>query len=179
LAAVGVGGAGAAGALGAFRPYLLTGTAALLVLGFYLTYRRPGSAVGDTCGCARSGASRAGRIGLWTATVVVVLVATAPPLLAKWAERTHARSSTILGGSGSKATIAVEGVDCEACAAPMRKALAKAGGFRDLELDIARRSITVTYEPAPGRLEAYVAAINDLGYEASLPSPASDVGGPR
>jgi mercuric ion transport protein len=179
LAAIGVGGAGAAGALGAFRPYLLSGTAALLVLGFYLTYRRPRSTVADTCACARPRASRAARIGLWTATVTVVLVATAPPLLAKWAERTHIRSSAITDGSATKATIAVEGIDCEACAAPMRKALRKAGGFRDLELDLSRKSITVTYEPAPGRLDAYVAAINDLGYEASLPNPSVGVGGTR
>jgi hypothetical protein len=36
----------------------------------------------------------------------------------------------------------------------MRKALTKVGGFHDLELDIPRQSITVAYEPSPGRLEA-------------------------
>jgi mercuric ion transport protein len=168
LAAVGAGGAGAAGALGAFRPYLLAGTAAVLAFGFYFTYRRPKPAAGDACGCERPRANRAGRIALWTTTVLVVLIAAAPPLLAKWAERGRAGSSVGADASTARATILVEGIDCEACAAPMRKALAKVGGFHDLELDIPKQSITVAYAPAPGRLEAYVAAIDGLGYEATL-----------
>lgn len=66
-------------------------------------------------------------------------------------------------------TLAVKGIDCEACAVPLRIALAKVGGFHDLTLDIAKQTITVGYTPAAGRLAAYVAAINELGYEANLP----------
>jgi mercuric ion transport protein len=170
LAALGIGGAGATAALGAYRPYLLAGTAALLGAGFYFTYRKPRVAAGDACGCERPRANRAGRVGLWLATVVVVLVAAAPPLLAKWADHTRPRPSAAADANVTKATIAVEGIDCEACAAPIRTALTKVGGFHDLELDIPKQSATVTYEPAPGRLESYVAAINELGYEAKLPT---------
>jgi mercuric ion transport protein len=176
LAAVGIGSAGAAGALGTLRPYFLAGTSALLAVAFYLTYRGPNTVAGDACGCERPRANRAGRVGVWIAAVAVVLVAAAPPLLAKWANHTHAHA--IADGNLAKTTIVVEGVDCEACAAPMRKALAKVGGFRDLELDIPKQSLSVTYEPAPGRLAAYVAAINDLGYDASLPSSAVAGGKP-
>jgi len=167
LAALGIGGAGGIAGLGAYRLYLLAGTAALLSAGFYFTYRKPRAPFesADACGCERPRTNRVGRIGLWIATVLVVLVAAAP-LLAKWADR--ARPS-ITNANVTKTTIAVEGIDCEACAAPIRKALAKAGGFHELELDIPKQSITVTYEPAPGRLEAYVSAINELGYEAKLP----------
>jgi mercuric ion transport protein len=168
LAALGVGGAGAVAALGAYRPYLLGATAALLVAGFYFTYRRPRVAEGDSCGCARPRASRAGRLALWIATVVVVLVAASPPLLARWAERQMADAAS--DPTLAHDTIHVEGIDCEACAAPIRKALAKAGGLRDVRLDVSKQSVLVSYERAPGRLEAYVAAINELGYEASLPS---------
>ena len=66
------------------------------------------------------------------------------------------------------AVIKVQGADCEACAAHLKAALNKVGGFRDLTLSVPSQSVTVTYEPAPGRLDAYVAAINDLGYEASV-----------
>jgi mercuric ion transport protein len=173
LAALGVGGAGATAGLGAYRPYLLTATAALLGAGFYFTYRKPRAVMGDSCGCERPRLNRTGRVGLWIATVVVVLVAAAPPLLAKWVDRTRDRSGAATAEKVTKARIAVEGIDCEACAAPMRKALAKVGGFHALDLDIPKQSVTVTYEPAPGRLEAYVAAIDDLGYEAKLPA-ASD-----
>jgi mercuric ion transport protein len=179
LVALGVGGAGAAGALGAFRPYLLSATAVLLALAFYLTYRRPRTVTGDACGCEHPRANRAGRITLWLATVVVLLVAAAPPLLARLADRARAPSSARADGSVSTATIVVEGIDCEACAAPLRKALTKVGGFHALELDIPKQSITVAYEPAPGRIEAYVVAINALGYEASLPSRSVSIGGRR
>lgn len=170
LAALGIGGAGATAALGAYRPYLLAGTAALLGAGFYFTYRKPRGVTGAACGCERPRTNRAGRIGLWIAAVAVVFVAAAPPLLAQWADRTRSRSGAASTANLTKATIVVEGIDCEACAAPMRKALAKLGGFHDLALDIPKQSIAVTYEPAPGRLEAYVAAINELGYEAKLPT---------
>ncbi len=47
---------------------------------------------------------------------------------------------------------------------------AETGGLHDLALDPAGRKIIVTYEPAEGRLDAYVAAINQLGHEAKLAS---------
>jgi mercuric ion transport protein len=169
LAALGIGGAGATVALGAYRPYLLAGAAVLLAAGFRVTYRKPRGATDDACGCQRPRPHRAGRIGLWVATVLVVLVAAAPPLLAQWADGAHQRSSADTDASVVRATLVVAGIDCAACAAPMRKALAKVGGFHDLVLDVPRQSVTVTYEPAPGRLAAYVTAINDLGYEARLP----------
>jgi copper chaperone CopZ len=68
--------------------------------------------------------------------------------------------------------IDVRGIDCEACAAPLRRALSKEGGLRALVLNIPKQRVVVTYESAPGRLEAYVAAINELGYEASIPKEA-------
>lgn len=169
LAALGVGGAGATAALAAYRPYLLAGTALMLGGGFYFTYRRPRVAAADACGCERPRTNRVGRIGLWLATVVVVLVAAAPPLLARWADAHRPAASTSSDANLAKVTIGVQGIDCEACAAPLRKALAQVGGFRDLELDIPKQTITVLYEPAPGRLAAYAAAIDDLGYEAKLP----------
>jgi mercuric ion transport protein len=170
LTALGIGGAGTVAAFGAYRPYLLAGTAALLGAGFYLTYRKPRTAVGDACGCERPRTNRAGRIGLWIATILVVLVAATPPLLARMADRARDSWGTTDGANLTTTTIAVEGIDCEACAVPMRKALTKVGGLRELDLDIPKQSITVTYEPAPGRLGAYVAAINELGYEAKVPT---------
>jgi copper chaperone CopZ len=146
------------------------GTAALLGAGFYFTYRKPRAVTDDACGCERPRADRAGRIGLWLATVIVVLVAAAPPLLAKWEDHTQPRPNTAVDASIARATIAVEGLDCEACAAPIRKALTKVGGLHDLALNIPKQSVTVTYEPAAGRLESYVAAINELGYEAKMPA---------
>jgi mercuric ion transport protein len=176
LAALGVGGAGITAGLSAYRPFLLAGTAVLVSLGFFFTYRKPRAVDEDACGCERPRANRAARVGLWIATIGIVLVAAAPPLLAGWAKPSRPSSGSITDANLPKATILVAGIDCEACAAPMRKALAKAGGFHDLEVDIPKQAITVTYEPAPGRLEDYVHAIDALGYEASLPTQAVGVG---
>ena len=177
LAALGVGGAGAFALLGAYRPYILGVTGVLLAGGFYLTYRKPHAVVpqGDACGCEQPSpkAGRAAKIGLWIATSLVVVFAAAPNLIACLASRGHEPAVAVTAGATVEtATIRVEGMDCEGCATHVRGALAKVGGFHDLTLDLKGQAITVGYEPAPGRLQAYVAAINDLGYEASLPSPA-------
>lgn len=164
LAAMGVGGAGATASIARYRPHLLVVTALFLGAGFYFAYRKPRAV--DDCGCAKR-QPRTGRVGLWIATVVVALVAGAPPLLAKWAELTkpHVGASN---ASLANATLEVRGVDCAACAVPIRDALTKVGGFHDLELDVPAQTVRVTYEPASGRLAAYVAAIDTLGYEAKV-----------
>jgi copper chaperone CopZ len=177
LAALGIGGAGAFAALGAYRPYILGVTAALLAAGFYFTYRKPKAAVGDACGCEKPcpKAGRAGKIGLWTATGMVVVFAAAPNLLACLSRHGgHEQTVAITSGMAIEhAVIRVEGMDCEACATHIRGALAKADGFHDLSVDLKGRTITVAYESAPGRLQAYVAAINDIGYEASIPDKSA------
>lgn len=168
LAVLGIGAAGAFATLTTLRPYILGLTAALLGFGFYLTYRKRPTAEGDTCGCERPKVMRVGRVGLWIASPLVIVLAAAPPILAS-VSRGH--SEPVANGV-EQATIHVQGIDCEACAVPLRRALARVGGFRDLSLDVKAQQVTITYEPAPGRLDAYVAAIDALGYEAFLPSKA-------
>ncbi len=176
LAALGIGGAGAFAALGAYRPFILAVTAVLLAGGFYLTYRKPKVVDGgDACGCEspKPKANRAARLGLWTATALVVVFAAAPPLLAAVSHQAPIPVAT--GQKVEQAVVQVEGMDCAACATHIRGALGKVGGLHDLTLDLKGHAITVTYEPAAGRLQTYVAAINDLGYEASLPEhPVAD-----
>jgi mercuric ion transport protein len=154
LAALGVGGAGALAAFGAYRPFILGVTVVLLAAGFYLTYRKP-----RACGCERRNPT-----GLWIATVMVAIFATAPNVIARVARHPHASTP-----GAARAHLRVRGMDCEACAVPIRSALTKVGGFHDLTLDLPAQTITVDYEPAAGRLEAYTLAINELGYEASAP----------
>jgi mercuric ion transport protein len=170
LGAFGIGGAGAAAALGSYRPYLLAGTAVFLVAGFYFAYRTPREVGDAACGCERPRVNRSGRVSLWIGTVIVVLVTSAPTVLARWAEGKRSAATSRTEANLATAVIGVPGIDCAACAAPIRGALEKVGGFHDLKLDIAHQAVTVTYQPAPGRLAAYIAAIDGLGYEAKLPS---------
>ncbi len=181
LAALGIGGAGAFAVLGAYRPYILAVTALLLAAGFYLTYRKPATAAGDACGCEapRPKAGKAGKIGLWIATALVVLFAAAPSVIAAVARRgdqvraapTMANVATTPPTPAARAVIRVEGMDCEACLVHLRAAMNKVGGVREATIDLKAHALTVSYEPAPQRVQAYVAAINELGYEASLPAP--------
>lgn len=163
LAVLGIGGAGAFTVLAGYRYPILVGAAALLGAGFYLTYRAPRS---DACGCEKPRAKRSARVALWLGAAFTVLFAAAPSLLSK--ALAHADASVGDERDTKRVVINVRGIDCEACAAPLRRALSKEGGLHALALDIPEQKVAVTYEPAPGRLEAYVAAINGLGYEASL-----------
>ncbi len=179
LAALGFGGAGALAVLGSYRPHMLAATALLLAAGFYFTYRkRPAAAATDACGCDAPSpkAAKAGKIGLWLATGLVAVTAAAPHLVALVGKRDERRASTGTTSTPAiaHATIIVLGMDCEACATHLSAALAKLGGFHDLRLDLAAHNIDVAYEPAPGRLDAYVAAINELGYEAKLPATSEE-----
>jgi mercuric ion transport protein len=164
LSALGIGGLGVFGWVGGLRPYLLGVTAAMLASAFYLTYRRPKPAAYEACGCPPSRSRRFPKIALWESTGLVVLLSLAPSLVARVTEH----GAAPLSSTARIAVVHVEGMDCEACAAPMRKALAKVGGFQRLDLDLKKQTVSIAYELGPGRPDAYVQAIDRLGYEARL-----------
>jgi mercuric ion transport protein len=168
LGGAGLGGAGAFASMGAYRLPLLAVTGVLLAAGFYLTYREPKAR--DACGCDAPRVARAPKIALWIATAFTLLFAVSPHLLA-------AGSSGGAPSSPAKAdeaialevaVIEVGGVDCDACAGPLRQALTAAGGMSEMKLDVPSRSVTVHYQAGPGRPSIYLRAIDDLGYEAKL-----------
>lgn len=74
LFSVGIGGAwiGNLTALAPYKPLFVAGTAGLLGYGFYLVYWKPRRACADGAACARPLPSRSVKLGLWTATVLVV-----------------------------------------------------------------------------------------------------------
>lgn len=164
LAALGLGGAGAFASVTRLRPAFLAITAVALGLGFYLTYRKT-PAKGDSCGCERPRAGRLPRLMLWGATFFTVLLAASPTLLAKLST---GNSPVAPAGPLETAVVRVPGIDCEACAAPMRKAMTAAGGFDHLTLDLKGQTVTVFYQAGSNRPAAYLKAIEDVGWEPSL-----------
>lgn len=64
-------------ALAPYQPYVLALTATALGYGFYLTYRRPRPACADEA-CERPLPSRAVKLGLWLATVLVAAALIVP-----------------------------------------------------------------------------------------------------
>ncbi|MFQ5720316.1 MAG: mercuric transporter MerT family protein [Acidobacteriota bacterium] len=78
LAFLGIGGAGAALALAPYRPWFLAATVLFLGVGFYRMYRGNRTECGEGESCTMPRARRYGRVLLWVATVIVILVATFP-----------------------------------------------------------------------------------------------------
>nr|WP_242596770.1 mercuric transporter MerT family protein [Pseudomonas sp. K-62] len=65
-------------ALSAYQPLFVTGALAFLAVGFWRVYRQPQVACAPGSACARPGSSRAAKIGLWTAAVLVLVAVTFP-----------------------------------------------------------------------------------------------------
>ena len=71
-------------------------------------------------------------------------------------------------------TIPVGGMTCAACQASVQRALSKEPGVLDASVNLMTESAGVTFDPAVTTPSALVGAIQRSGYEARLPSPASD-----
>ena len=85
FALLGIGGAGLLVKLEPYRLHFTALTFALLGTGFYLTYRRPKTAPlaqgNDACACPAPRASRAGKVMLWIATLLVAAFLVFPLLV--------------------------------------------------------------------------------------------------
>jgi mercuric ion transport protein len=84
LGLLGMGGAGLLVKFEPYRPYFMAVTFALLGTGFYLTYRKPKTAAsvadGPNCDCPSPAVGRAGKIMLWAAAVLAVILLAFPYL---------------------------------------------------------------------------------------------------
>jgi Cu+-exporting ATPase len=73
-------------------------------------------------------------------------------------------------GSECEVTFPVEGMTCAACSANVRSALEELEGVVDANVSLVTHEATVRYDPERVAVEALVRAVNDSGYEASLPA---------
>lgn len=69
--------------------------------------------------------------------------------------------------------IPVEGMACVACAARIKKTLTAMDGVNDVEVQLGERHARVRFDAGRVTTERLVATINDLGYSAGTPVPAS------
>src|SRR5258708_13353897 len=103
----GLAGAGIVGAsafCAAWRPYLLGTTFLLLGLGFYFAYGKPKHACEPGSACEKPAAHKMGRIGLWVAAVVVLIVAAFPYY-------SEAVAKLLLSSKAPKTTVAAQLLD--------------------------------------------------------------------
>jgi mercuric ion transport protein len=169
LVALGVSGGSLAVALSrvaGYRVPLMAIAVTLLGVGFVLRYRQERrTAASNACGCPNS-RRHSGRGALWLASAVVVGLAATPSLFARSLD--GAQPGKVPSDLLVTSFLRVRGADCEACAVHMRKALERVGGLDRLDLKVAQGEVEIVYVPEPGRLEAYAAAITELGYPATI-----------
>lgn len=82
LFTLGIGGAWISNltALEPYQPIFAAVTLGFLGYGFYLVYRKPKAACAEDAYCAKPSSSRIAKIGLWTATILVIVALGFPKL---------------------------------------------------------------------------------------------------
>ena len=184
FAVLGLGAFGAASVFEAARPYLLSGAALLLAIGFYWTYFRRGTACAPGEACATKPVSRIGRSGLWIATIAVLAFALAPyyvgHLASAFARQRTATTTTQeavhpnrqvredVTSQAALATISVkvEGMSCTACEVPVRDALSHTPGVHMSDVSYQRGDARIEFDPKTTNIDQIKRAIDSTGYKA-------------
>lgn len=151
------------------RPYFLTVSAVLLVLGFYFVNRTPRAAPvceGEVC-AADSPVRRAAKPVLWLATVAVLALALFPYYGGKLVPPTRAAAP---GAAAALETIElkIEGMDCAACAGVIRNKLLATPGVATAEVHYPAGHAVVRYDPARTGLPELLDAVSAAGFRGTL-----------
>ncbi len=67
-------------------------------------------------------------------------------------------------------TLDVQGMTCGGCVSSVQKMLASVPGVQQAEVSLENHSAVVTYDEARTRPDALVEAVEDGGFDASLPA---------
>jgi len=169
FALAGAGIVGASAFFATWRPYLLGTTFLLLGLGFYFAYRKPKHACEPGSACEKPAAHKMGRIGLWVAAVVVLIVAAFPyysEAVAKLLLSSKAPETTVAAPRVDRASFAVEGMDCTACATAIEKKLKDLDGVKSAIVSYEQKRGTVEFDANKVTIAQLEQAIQDAGYRA-------------
>ena len=156
-AIAGVSAAGVSGFFAAGRPYLLALTMALLALGFYFSYRQPRQSScepGSVCEHPTTG--RSGRVGLWLATVLVILFAAFPyysPAVSRVLlsdKKAQVASPAI---SDEHLTLSVQGMTCPVCAQGVERRLSSINGVTKVSVSYEQKKAEIDYDSHLVKLE--------------------------
>ncbi len=170
---LGVSAFGAAAYFEAARPYLMGFAVLLLAAAFYWIYfRQRNTTCAPSDDCAIKPVGRASRIGLWIASLAVLVFASLPyfagPLAAKISERQttpNDETAPLLQAAGMKtATFKVEGMTCVSCETTIQLALERTPGVRRTQVSYERSEAVVEYDPQKTTLTRLRDAINSTGY---------------
>jgi mercuric ion transport protein len=167
FALAGAGIVGASAFFATWRPYLLGTTFLLLGLGFYFAYRKPKHACEPGSACEKPAANKTGRIGLWVAAVVVLIVAAFPyysEAVAKLLLSSKVPETTVAAPRVDRASLAVEGMDCTACATAIEKKLKDLDGVKSAIVSYEQKRATVEFDANKVTIAQLEQAIQDAGY---------------
>ncbi len=170
---LGVGTFGTAVSFESLRPYLLALTGLLLCGAFYLSYRRSPEAecADDSCAVLPQGRGKQ-RALLWLSTAAVAALAAFPHYSdILWGDLASAEATAFAASKNEAeavAVFAVEGMTCVGCAAGMKATLERKEGVACAEVDYAKASARVRFDPARTSIEKLIAAIGEMGYSAKL-----------
>ena len=163
--AIGIGSLGAGAALAPLRPWFLLLTLVLLVLGFYLAYRKPRpTACGPDGTCAQPPNRRTQRIILWTVTALTIGLATYP----SWGVRSAPQRAQIaIAAADQVVVLDVDGMTCADCEAEIQHELEREPGVRQAQVSFeARRATVALTQRIPS--ERLTAAVARAGYRAHV-----------
>jgi mercuric ion transport protein len=190
---LGIGSLGIAAVFEPLRPYMMGGSVILLALAYYWVYFKSDKAESCAPGeeCATKPANRASRLGLWFATLAVILFALTPYITAAIANRSTVTKEPVfvtsdedcclpnqkpktagktdnnqpLPGNIKQVTFKVEGMSCATCEPAIRIALEKTPGVKRADVSYKRGNAIVDYDPKETSPEKLRDVINGTGYE--------------
>ncbi len=164
LAVLGVSAAGLFSKFVSFRPYLIGLTIILLILAFYLTYRKREIICEDGT-CKIESAGRWNKIALWGGTILVVFLLASPYLnLSNRSQASNSRGSEI-----SEVIIKVEGMTCAGCEFNVENAVKKLDGIMGVKASYQKGEVYIKFEKGKVSIDNIVEAINKVGYKATRP----------
>ena len=161
---------GASAAFAEWRPYLLTVAFGLLGLGFYFSYRPAKAKCGPGGVCARPIPKHSGRLMLWLATGAVIIFAAFPYFSGTVAELLLSQSNSVAAQTSQSqpslqhASIAIEGMDCAACATAIENKLKAVPGVREAKVSFEHGTAEVDYETGSASIEQLEKAVEEAGY---------------
>lgn len=163
-----------------WRPLLLVATFALLLLAWYLTYRKSSGACAEGSTCASKPVSKWNKLLLGLATGIVVAVAAFPSLSSALLRTTPGSAPTLKAGDGSAVLkVKIPSMDCAACAAGIQAKLRKLTGVQGAQVLFDTKEATVRYDAVKLSPAQIVAAIDAAGFKAEpatprIPNPTGD-----
>jgi copper chaperone CopZ len=165
-------GVGAAGSLGLsttlapYRPLFLGTTAVFLGVGFYSVYSKRGAC----CATTEEKSKRKAKIAaMWTVAVVSVGFAAYPTIAtSKLREPVQPLSNN---AHSRTVRLALHGLDCEACAAPIKEKLKAVPGVSEVRVEYAKRIATVSVGVSAPPDSALIQAVSDTGFSATIVPP--------